>query len=324
MEDNQTILSDFILLGLSDLPNAQHSLFLLLLLIYLMTLTGNLLILLIIFLDSHLHTPMYFFLANLASLDICYSQVTLPKLLLDFFIKKQTISIASCIAQIFFLHFSISSELFLLAVMSYDRYIAICHPLHYIKLMQKNICTQLACLVWLCGFLYSLVQILCTLRLSFCRQNFINNLFCDLPQLLQLSCTETLTNILVILIFGGILGFCALGVTFFPYVYIFKTVQKIKTKQGKTKAFSTCTSHLSVVFTIYAALIFTYFRPTTDKHFEYDKLVSVLYAVITPLLNPIIYSLRNNDLKRALSRVLHKSSFHVIKPSYNNVSTICQ
>ncbi|KAE8612049.1 hypothetical protein XENTR_v10012695 [Xenopus tropicalis] len=308
VEENQTILSDFILLGLSGLPNAQQSLFLLLLIIYLMTLTGNLLILLLIFSDSQLHTPMYFFLANLASLDICYSQVTLPKLLLDFLAKKQNIAIATCLAQIFFLHFSISSELFLLAVMSYDRYIAICHPLHYINIMQKHICAQLASLVWLSGFLYSLVQILCTLRLSFCRQNFINNLFCDLPQLLQLSCTETITNILVILIFGGFLGFNALGVTFIPYVYIFRTVQKIKTKQGKIKAFSTCTSHLTVVFTIYAALIFTYFRPTTDKHFEYDKLVSVLYAVITPLLNPIIYSLRNNDLKRALSRVLNKTS----------------
>ncbi|KAG8436086.1 hypothetical protein GDO86_007261 [Hymenochirus boettgeri] len=268
IEANQTILSHFILLGLSDLPDIQHGLFILFLAMYLMTLAGNSLILFLILLDTHLHNPMYFFLGNLASLDISYSQVTLPNILVDFLTKKQTIEFASCIAQIFFLHFSISSELFLLAVMSYDRYTAICHPLHYVYLMHSN-------------------YTLCTFRLTFCRYNVINNLFCDLPQLLQLSCTETLTNILVMLLLGGILGFTALGATFIPYVYIFTTVRKIKATEGIKKAFSTCTSHLMVIFIIYAALIFTYFRPSPEDRFVYDKVVSALYAVIPPLLNPI-------------------------------------
>ncbi|XP_053550098.1 olfactory receptor 1C1-like [Bombina bombina] len=298
---NQTVY-EFHLSGLANHFQTQCLLFVLFLLIYLMTISTNLLILFLAFIDSQLHTPMYFFLGNLAFIDMSYSSVTVPRMLCDVFTTNRTISLPACITQVFFFIYFASSELFLLAAMSYDRYVAICHPLHYIQIMSWKVCTQFISVVWTLGFLYSLVHTLCSLRLTFCGSNIIHNFFCDLPHLFQLSCTDTLVNIVVILIVGGILGIAALAVTFIPYTYILSTVLQIRSSGGKRKALSTCTSHLTVVLIFYGSIIFIYFIPATSYMFEVNRLVNVIYAVINPLLNPLIYSLRNKDLKDALRK----------------------
>ncbi|XP_075422731.1 olfactory receptor 1G1-like [Ascaphus truei] len=275
-----------------------------------MTLTGNLLILVLIHNDSRLHTPMYFFLGNLACLDVGSSSVTVPRMLADLLTEKRTISLTACRAQVFFFIFFAGSEMFLLAVMSYDRYVAICHPLHYIHVMSLDVCAQLVSVVWTLEFFHSLIHTLCTHRLNFCGPNIIQSFFCDLPLLLQLSCTDTFINILAIFLSASTLSLLALLFTFIPYIHIFHTIQRIPTKEGKNKAFSTSVSHLSVVFIFYGTLFFIYLRPAPTHTSISDSLVSVIYTVINPLLNPFIYSLRNKELKGALRNTLHKL-FHI-------------
>ncbi|XP_075421348.1 olfactory receptor 1G1-like isoform X1 [Ascaphus truei] len=308
--ENQTILHEFFLLGFSDFLMIQYILFLLFSSIYLMTLTGNLLILVLIHNEVRLHTPMYFFLGNLACLDAGSSSVTVPRMLADLLTEKRTISLTACRAQVFFIFIFATSEIFLLAVMSYDRYVAICHPLHYNHVMSWDVCAQMASVAWMLGFSHSLIQTLCTHMLTFCGPNIIQSFFCELPLLLQLSCTDTFINILVIFLAALILGLLALGFTFIPYIQIFRTILGIPTKEGKHKAFSTCASHLSVVFIFYGTCFFTYLRPTPSHPGIGDTLVSVIYTVINPLLNPFIYSLRNKELKGALRNTLHKH-FHI-------------
>ncbi|OCT64613.1 hypothetical protein XELAEV_18045712mg [Xenopus laevis] len=258
--ENLTVVSEFTLQGLSFLPELQHQLFSVFFLMYLMTLIGNVLILVLIITDNHLHTPMYFFLGHLACVDICYSQVTGPRMLLDFYSKKKIISYRSCLTQaIFFMVFG-SYECFLLAVMSYDRYVAVCQALQYIQIMSWKTCTQLIIVVWFLGSSYSLVHMLFMLRLIFCGQSTIYNFFCDVPQLLALSCTDTFPNMLLLFVLGGFLALIAFLCTFLPYVYIFHTVQRMETKNTKLKVFSTCTSHLTVVCIFYGTLCFAYFH----------------------------------------------------------------
>ncbi|XP_075422729.1 olfactory receptor 1G1-like [Ascaphus truei] len=308
--ENQTISHEFFLLGFSELLMIRYILFLIFYLIYFMTLTGNLLILVLIHNDSRLHTPMYFFLGNLACLDAGSSSVTVPRMLADLLTEIRTISLTACRTQVFFFIFFAGSELFLLAVMSYDRYVAICHPLHYSHIMSWEVCAQLASVVWAIGFSHSLIQTLCTHRLTFCGPNIIQSFFCELHFLLQLSCTDTFINIVLIFLAVLFIALPALLITFIPYIHIFRTILRIPTKEGKHKAFSTCASHLSVVFIYYGTLFFTYLRPAPSHPGISDSLVSVIYTVITPLLNPLIYSLRNKDLKRALRNTLHKH-FHI-------------
>ncbi|XP_077323603.1 olfactory receptor 2A12-like [Lithobates pipiens] len=298
---NVTEISFFTLVGLSDDPQTMNGLFLFFLPIYLMTLFTNLLIFFLVLTDYHLHNPMYFFLANLAFLDMSYSSVTAPRMLFDLVTKRRSISIPACISQIFFyLSFAVS-ELFLLLAMSYDRYIAICHPLHYKLIMSWRVCTRMASLVWGAGCSISLVHTLFLLRLSFCRTSSIHNFFCNLPHLYQITCTDPFINIMAILLGGSIL----LGVfllTFLPYVFIFSTILRIRSKTGKRKAFSTCSSHITVVSIFYGSLIFIYLVPTSSDMVNLNKLFSVISALINPLLNPLIYSLRNKDLMEALMR----------------------
>ncbi|XP_075421318.1 olfactory receptor 5V1-like [Ascaphus truei] len=275
-----------------------------------MTWTGNLLILGLIYNDSRLHTPMYFFLGNLACLDAGSSSATVPRMLADLLTDVRTISLTACRAQVFFFMFFVGSELSLLAGMSYDRYIAICHPLHYSHIMSWEVCAQLVSVAWPLEFFHSLIHTLCTHRLTFCGQNIIQGFFCDLPLLLQLSCTDTFINILLIFLSVLFIGLPAFLITFIPYIQIFHTILRIPTKEGKHKAFSTCASHLSVVFIFYGTLSFTYLRPAPSHPGINDSLVSVIYTVITPLLNPLIYSLRNKELKGALRNTLHKH-FHI-------------
>ncbi|KAE8578484.1 hypothetical protein XENTR_v10023591 [Xenopus tropicalis] len=301
---NETLLSMLVLSGLSDLQGLQLPLLLFFLLVYLMTIISNFIILLSICKDSHLKTPMYFFLGCLAWLDMCCSSVTAPRMLFDIHTKKRVISVEACITQLFFFIFFVISEVFLLAGMSYDRYIAICYPLHYMQLMHSRLCVQMLSGILFLALVYSLVHTLCVLRLHFCRSNIVESFFCDLPQLFQLSCTDTTINILLIFLLGGVMGLGSLAMTFLPYISIFTTVLNIRVQNTRQKAFSTCTSHLAVVFIFYGTLFFTYFRPTTNYHVTEGRLVSVFYTVFTPLLNPLVYSLRNQELKSAFRRVL--------------------
>ncbi|KAE8578427.1 hypothetical protein XENTR_v10023539, partial [Xenopus tropicalis] len=278
--ENQTIVYMLLLSGLSDLPSLQLPLFLLFLLIYLLTLIQNLLILLLIFTDSHLHTPMYFFLGTLACLDMGYSSVTTPRMLFDFVMIRRVISVQACVTQIYFFFFFATGEVCILAVMSYDRYIAICRPLHYMQIMSWNVCVQFVSSVLVLGAVHSL--------------------------LLQVSCSDTFINVLLIFIFGTLIGTIFLGVTLYPYVTIISTVLKIPSKTMRSKAFSTCSSHLTVVVIFYSTVFFNYFSPNSGYNITEDKVASVFYATLTPFLNPLIYSLRNQELKTSLRRSLSK------------------
>ncbi|XP_073447379.1 olfactory receptor 1G1-like [Aquarana catesbeiana] len=304
---NLTEISSFTLVGLSDHPQTMNALFVLFLLIYLMTLFTNLLIFFLVLTDYHLHNPMYFFLANLAFLDLCYSSVTSPRMFFDLVTKSRSISIPACITQVFFYISFVCSELFLLSAMSYDRYIAICHPLHYKLIMSWRVCIQMASLIWVAGYSISLVYTLFLLRLSFCRTSSIHNFFCDVPHLYQITCTDPFINMMVIFVLGGSTGLGAFLLTFFPYIYIFSTILRIHSKTGKRKAFSTCTSHLTVVFIFYGCFIFIYLVPSSNDIVNLNKLFTVITSLINPLLNPLIYSLRNKDLMEALM----KSYFHL-------------
>ncbi|KAE8578458.1 hypothetical protein XENTR_v10023565 [Xenopus tropicalis] len=302
--ENQTTVYMLLLVGLSDLPSLQLPLFLVFLLIYLITLTGNLLILLLIFTDSHLHTPMYFFLGTLACLDMSYSSVTVPRMLFDLLRERRIISLPACITQFYFFLFFALSEMALLAVMSYDRYNAICHPLHYMQIMSWKVCVQLILIVFVFSAVCSLVHTLFLAKLTFCRSEALQNFFCDLPQLLQISCSDTFINVLLIFVLGIIFGLGILTVTFFPYIVILTTILKISSKTTRSKAFSTCSSHLTVVSIFYTTICFNYFRSNTNDHFAEDKVSSVFYTILTPFLNPLIYSLRNQELKISLRKTL--------------------
>ncbi|XP_040217048.1 olfactory receptor 2A12-like [Rana temporaria] len=285
----------------------MNGLFVFFLLIYLMTLITNLLIFFLVLTDYNLHNPMYFFLANLAFLDMSYPSVTAPRMLFDLVTKSRSIPIPACIAQVFFYVSFANSEIFLLSAMSYDRYIAICHPLHYKLIMSWSVCTHMASLVWVGGFSHSLVHTSFLLRLSFCRTSSIHNFFCDLPHLIQITCTDTFINMVVVFLLGGSVLLGVFLLTFLPYVYIFRTILRIRSKTGKRKAFSTCTSHLTVVFITYGSFIFIYMVPSSSDMVNLYKLFTVISSLINPLLNPLIYSLRNKDLMEALM----KSYYHL-------------
>ncbi|XP_077323604.1 olfactory receptor 5H18-like [Lithobates pipiens] len=299
---NVTEISFFTLVGLSDHPQTMNALFMLFLLIYLMTLITNLLIFFLILTDYHLHNPMYFFLANLAFLDMSYSSVTAPRMLFDLVTKRRSIFIPACIYQVFFYSSFACSELFLLSAMSYDRYIAICYPLHYKRIMSWRVCTRMASLVWVGGHSISLVHTLLLLTLSFCRTASIHNFFCDLPHLYQITCTDPFINIMAVFLLSGSLLLGVFLLTFLPYVFIFSTIFRIRSKTGRKKAFYTCSSHITVVFSFYGSLIFIYLVPTSSDMVNLNKLFSVISSLINPLLNPLIYSLRNKDLMEALMR----------------------
>ncbi|KAM3915730.1 olfactory receptor 1E1-like [Leptodactylus fuscus] len=311
MIKNQTSISSVLLMSLSDTPRTIYILFTIFLLIYLMTILSNLLIILLVVTCAHLHTPMYFFLGNLAFLDMSYSSVTAPRLLYDLSNHRWSISFPDCIAQMFFLMYFCSSEVFLLSSMSYDRYVAICRPLCYSQIMSPGACTQIVTLVWSCAFINPIIFTLYLRRLTFCGPNFISNFFCDLPHLLQISCTDTSINVLVLMSVGGVTAIVAFVITFYPYVKIFRTAMKVGSSDGKRKAFSTCTSHLTVVLIYYASVTFIYLVPNTSNLLALNQVVTVIYTLVTPLLNPLIYSLRNKDLKAALQRTFHR---HLLVP----------
>ncbi|KAM9121274.1 olfactory receptor 5V1-like [Pangshura tecta] len=304
MMENQTTVTEFILLGLSNDSNLQIPLFLVFLVIYLITLVGNILIMLVIKVDPQLHTPMYFFLSNLSFLDVCYSSVTVPKMLENFLAEQKTISVSGCIAQIFFFIFMVGTEIFLLSVMAYDRYAAICNPLIYSTTMSHKVCVKMVLGAWISGFLDSLVNTLYLTDLTFCSPHEINHFSCELPLLLQLSCTNTFANEMVILCFSMTLGFASLLLILTSYICILSTILGIRTSEGRRRAFSTCASHITIVLLFCGTAFIRYMRPASGYSFALDKLVSVQYSILTPMLNPIIYSLKNKDVKLALRKLL--------------------
>ncbi|XP_029435753.1 olfactory receptor 5B21-like [Rhinatrema bivittatum] len=296
---NMTMVTEFIILGLSDNPQLQIPLFLVFLL-------GNLVIITVTCADPRLHTPMYFFLSNLSLTDICYSSTIVPKLLEIFLLENKTITYSRCFVQLFFFLGSTSVEAFLLTAMAYDRYAAVCDPLHYSIIMSQRLCVLLATTSWMIGFLNSGTITASVTRLSFCDSNMINHIFCDLMPLLKLSCSDTAGPETVLFVEGALISVPVFLVTLTSYKYIIAAILRIHSVEGTRKAFFTCSSHLTVVSLYYLSLFFMYLRPNSTYSLEKGKIMSVLYKAFIPMLNPIIYSLRNKEVKNALRKVIGK------------------
>nr|XP_004650969.1 olfactory receptor 2D3-like [Jaculus jaculus] len=303
---NHTWQTEFILLGLSSDHQTQILLFVVFLIIYLLTVLGNLLIILLIHVDSRLHTPMYFFLKNLSFTDLCFSTTIVPNMLVHFLVIRKTISFAGCSVQMFCFLIMGCTESSLLAVMSYDRYVAVCKPLHYSTIMTQRVCVLLASGSWASGVFVSLVDTTFTLHLPYQGQNAINHYFCEPPALLKLASAETYRAEMVIFAMGVIILLGPISLILFSYCNIISTVFQMQTGEGRLKVFSTCGSHFIVVLFFYGSTIFTYMQPNSKKKNQGDKVISVFYSVITSMMNPFIYSLRNKDVKEALRKVLRK------------------
>ncbi|XP_053752644.1 olfactory receptor 7D4-like [Panthera pardus] len=299
---NQTSVSEFLLLGFSQDSEHQPILFGLFLSMYLVTVLGNLLIILAVSSDSHLHTPMYFFLANLSFADICFISTTIPKMLVNIQTQSKSITYAGCIAQMYFFMVFGGMDTFLLTVMAYDRFVAICHPLHYTVIMNPWLCGLLVLVSWFTSLSYSLIQSLLMLRLSFCTNRVIPHFYCELAQALMLACSDTLVNHILQYMLTGLLGIVPFSGILFSYSRIASSILRIPSANGKYKTFSTCASHLSVVSFFYGTAFGVYL--SSDASSWRGMIASLMYTVVTPMLNPFIYSLRNRDIKRALQKVL--------------------
>ncbi|XP_075042069.1 olfactory receptor 8D1-like [Mixophyes fleayi] len=300
--ENVTWPAEFILLGFFEWPELQLILFIIFLLVYLMALTANLSMIMLISSNSSLHTPMYFFLCNLSILDITLISAVIPKLLDICLNKKQSITYIGCLIQVFFFVICVVAEYILLAVMAYDRYMAICCPLRYSSLMNLKICVQLALTSWAFGLMDSLLLTGIISRYSFNKSNKINHLFCDLKSLLKLSSSKTQEAELAILVSGILFGFIPLVFILVTYFFIIHSILKIRTNEGKQKAFSTCSSHLTVITLFFGIILIMYMRPKSSYSLEQDKLLAVLYTSLIPALNPVIYSLRNKDVRGAIEK----------------------
>ncbi|XP_022363294.1 olfactory receptor 1440-like [Enhydra lutris kenyoni] len=298
---NSTAVMTFILLGFSEFPKLTIVLFSVFLGTYLMTVCWNLGLITLIRVDSHLHTPMYFFLSNLSLLDICYVSTIAPKMLSDFFKKQKSVSFVGCTMQYFFSSLGLT-ECCLLAAMAYDRYAAICNPLLYTAIMSPTLCVQMVAGSCVTGFFGSFIQRFALLQLHFCGPNVINHFFCDLPQLLNLSCSDTFFFQIMTSVLTVIFGLTSVSVIMISYGYIVATILKITSAEGRSKAFNTCASHLTAVTLFFGSGIFVYLYPNSGDSLSQNKLASVLYTVIIPMLNPLIYSLRNKEIKDALNR----------------------
>ncbi|XP_069615990.1 olfactory receptor 5AP2-like [Ranitomeya imitator] len=316
MEDmrilNSTNPSYFVLSGLSDDPQLEILLFVLFLIFYIITLLANIGIMLTISGDSQLHTPMYFFIKNLSFLDLCYSTIITPKTLATFLSATKTISLIQCAMQMYLFGASVSLECFLLGIMAYDRYVAVCNPLLYMIIMKTRFCRQLVGFAYLGGYLNASIHTSCTFQLPFCRSNKIDHFYCDVPPLLKLSCIDTTVNELVMFIFGGLAEISSLTTIIVSYSYIISTILNINSQQGRKKAFSTCTSHLMTVGLFYSTIVFMYLRPSSSYAMSQDKIASVFYTVIIPMINPLIYSLRNKEVTRAFIKIRDKYRLKLI------------
>ncbi|XP_065258952.1 olfactory receptor 5AR1-like [Emys orbicularis] len=303
---NHSEVTEFILSGLTDCPDLQVPLFVLFLLIYGITLVGNGGMIFLITIDPRLHTPMYFFLSNLSFCDLCYSSVISPKMLLNFLAERKSISYTACAVQMYLSIAFSDFECLLLAVMVYDRYVAICNPLLYTVTMSRQLCKQLAAGVYVVGLVDSMIHTCFTFRLSFCSSNIINHFFCDIPPLLVLSCSDTRINEIVMFTLVCCIIVSSLVTVLLSYVYITSTILHICSTKRQRKAFSTCTFHLTAVVLLFGTFLFMYLRPTSSYSMDTDKVASVFYTLVIPMLNPLIYSLRNTEVKDALRKAMNK------------------
>ncbi|CAI9592814.1 unnamed protein product [Staurois parvus] len=269
---------------------------------YIITLSGNLLLITVVRINQKLQTPMYFFLSNLSFIDIGFSSTIVPKILVNTLVKDRSISLLGCAMQMFF-HLGLGgTECVILAVMAYDRFAAICRPLHYNTIMNKMLCASLVVGSWSICFLNSAIHVALTFQLPFCKSHHVNHFFCEVPPFLRMSCRDTSLNEIGMYISAGILGLFAFCLTLISYVHIISTILKIRSSQGRRKVFSTCGSHLTVVGLYYGTLLFMYLRPRSIKTPELDKSLSIVYTVVTPMLNPLVYSIRNEDVKNTVKR----------------------
>ncbi|XP_069057624.1 olfactory receptor 8I2-like [Pleurodeles waltl] len=300
--ENQTVNTDFYLVGFSDVPELQGLLFCVFVSVYLMIAAGNLIIMTVVYSDRRLHTPMYFFLSNLSFVDIGYTSVIFPKMLVGFSLEDTHISFKACMLQLYFFVALIVVEIVLLSIMAYDRYVAICNPLHYAIIMNKEVCLKLATGAWIIGFLEPIVHTILISNFSFCQTHQINHFFCDITALMKLSCTSTRNVEIMSFTLGVIVPIFSIILIITSYVKIISAILKIKTTAGRQKAFSTCASHLTVVVLYYGSLMFVYLRPASTYSVGQSKVLSFLYIALSPMCNPIVYTLKNQEFKNALKR----------------------
>ncbi|KAM5249031.1 olfactory receptor 5B3-like [Ctenodactylus gundi] len=304
---NRTDVTEFILLGLTDDPDLRAPLFVTFLLIYAMTVIGNLGMILLILLDSRLHTPMYFFLGNLSLVDFCYSSAVTPTVMAGLLVGDQAISYDACAAQMFFFTAFATVENFLLASMAYDRYAAVCKPLHYTATMTPRVCACLTSGCYACAFLSASFYTGNAFSLCYCQSNVIHHFFCDIPAVMALSCSDRLQHELVLIDVASFVILLALSVILLSYAMIFITILKMRSGAGHGKAVSTCASHFTAVSIFYGTTIFMYLQPSSHHAMDTDKMASVFYTVVIPLLNPVVYSLRNKEVKCAVMKLILKA-----------------
>ncbi|XP_048372559.1 olfactory receptor 12D2-like [Sphaerodactylus townsendi] len=311
--ENQTEVSEFILTGLSLRRHweLQKTLFTFFLLLYFVILLGNGAIVAVVIAEPQLHTPMYFFLGNLSCLDIFYSTVTVPKMLAGFLSELQTISFGGCMAQLHFFHFLGSSEVILLGFMAYDRYVAICNPLRYTIIMRKQVCRVLAATTWTTGFSHALMHTVMTSHLLFCGPNRVEHFFCDIKPLLKLACSSTHLNLMLLNTVTSCIAMGPFVVTLLSYLYIIHFLLfKVHSQKNRQKAFSTCMSHLMVVALLYVPVLVNYMLPSVGTEAQREMMVTIIYSAVTPALNPLIYTLRNQEVKKALQKILRRKIFN--------------
>uniref|UniRef100_A0A8C6MY72 Olfactory receptor n=1 Tax=Mus spicilegus TaxID=10103 RepID=A0A8C6MY72_MUSSI len=304
MERNSTLMTEFVLRGITDRPELQVPLFLVFFFIYVTTIVGNLGLIFLIWKDPHLHTPMYLFLGNLAFADACTSSSVTPKMLMKFLNKNDIISRGECFAQFYFFCFSATTEIFLLVAMAYDRYVAICNPLLYLVVMSKRLCTVLISLSYIIGVLNPIVHVGLLFRLTFCKSNVIDHFYCEIMPLYAISCTDPSLNELVAFIFASSIQISTSVTIIVSYARVLFAVLNMKSERGRRKAFFTCSAHLLSVSLFYGTLLFMYVSPGSGSGKQKDKMYSLFYTVVIPLLNPFIYSLRNKEVLGALKKLI--------------------
>ncbi|XP_025844548.2 olfactory receptor 5L1-like isoform X1 [Vulpes vulpes] len=308
-EENCTSVTEFILLGLADAPRLRVFLFLLFLLIYGVTVLGNLGMIAVIQVSSQLHTPMYFFLSHLSFVDFCYSTIIVPKMLPNILKRDKAISFLGCMVQFYLFCTCVVTEVFLLAVMAYDRFVAICNPLLYMVTMSRNLCMELVSCCYLCGAACSLIHLCLALQIPSYRSNVINHFFCDLPPLLSLACSDVTMNELLLYIVATFNELTTILIILISYLLILITILRMHSAEGRRKAFSTCASHLTAILVFHGTILFIYCRPSSGNTMDADKVATVFYTIVIPMLNPLIYSLRNKDVKEALRKVVSSKIF---------------